>query len=91
MKININVQPGTTSKVKTGNWRTSAYPKVDREKCIGCAMCDRVCPEGVCFPTDEKNALGKIVYGCDLDYCKGCGLCAEACPTKAISMTEEGK
>ncbi|MFA6422289.1 MAG: 4Fe-4S binding protein [Candidatus Buchananbacteria bacterium] len=91
MKIKLTAKPGTSSQVKTGNWRDMYYPEVDKEKCIGCGMCERVCPEGVCFATGEKNSKGRNIYDCDLDYCKGCGICAEECPTKAILMKEEKK
>ena len=86
MKINLTAKPGTTSKVKTGTWREMNYPIVDHEKCIGCDLCNKICPEGICFPSGEKNSQGKIFYERDLDYCKGCGLCAEICPSKAITM-----
>ncbi|MFA4871841.1 MAG: 4Fe-4S binding protein [Patescibacteria group bacterium] len=91
MKININLKSNIATQAKTGNWRIFTYPEVDHEKCIGCAMCERVCPEGIFFPTGEKNKAGKIVYEKDLDYCKGCGLCAEICPVKAIIMAKEEK
>jgi len=91
MKIKITVKPGTTSQVKTGNWRDMSYPVFDHEKCIGCQNCQRVCPEGICFPIGEKNSKGKEIFECDLDYCKGCGICAAECPAKAIEMKEEEK
>ena len=91
MKIDITVKPGTTSLVKTGNWRVLLYPEIDHETCIGCGMCERICPEGICFKSGEKNSQGKTFYEKDLDYCKGCGLCAEVCPVKAITMKEEEK
>ncbi|HPW39642.1 MAG TPA: 4Fe-4S dicluster domain-containing protein [bacterium] len=91
MKINITAQPGTTKQVKTGNWRELYVPEIDYEKCIGCSMCAKICPEGICFPSGKKNSQGKIFYEKDLDYCKGCGLCAEICPAKAIEMKREEK
>ncbi|HLD28195.1 MAG TPA: 4Fe-4S binding protein [Patescibacteria group bacterium] len=91
MKINITVKPGTTAKIKTGNWRELCQPKIDHEKCNGCTLCGHICPEGICFPSGQKNMVGKIFYELDLDYCKGCGLCAEICPVKAIIMIEENK
>jgi len=91
MKIDITAKPGTSSQVKTGNWRGLYSPVVDHEKCIGCGMCDQICPEGICFPTGEKNKAGKIFYENDQEYCKGCGLSAEICPVKAITMIENKK
>jgi pyruvate ferredoxin oxidoreductase delta subunit len=91
MKKKLAVDPGTTSKIKTGNWRELYLPVFDHEKCIGCGMCGHICPEGICFSTGEKNSAGRIFYENDLDYCKGCGLCAAVCPVKAIEMEEEKK
>lgn len=91
MKNILTCEPGTTSKVKTGNWREESYPEFDHEVCIGCKLCGMVCPEGICFDTGEKNSRNQNIYEADLDYCKGCGICAEVCPVKAIMMKEENK
>ena len=66
-------------------------PEVDHEICIGCDMCNKVCPEGVCFSTEQTNSKGRIFYDRDLDYCKGCGLCAKECPVTAIKMVNDYK
>jgi 2-oxoacid:acceptor oxidoreductase delta subunit (pyruvate/2-ketoisovalerate family) len=84
------IKPGTTIKNKTGAWRIF-FPVVDHEKCIGCGNCSNVCPEGICFKTEQKNSKGIFFYERDLDYCKGCGLCAYECPVKAITMEFEEK
>jgi len=91
MKIKLSAQPGTTAQVKTGNWREWHYPQIDHQKCIGCSLCEQVCPEGICFSSGEKNSAGKIFFEKDLDWCKGCGICAAVCPAKAITMREEEK
>jgi len=90
MKINIVADPGTTKKVKTGNWRTYR-PVFDHEKCIACGKCAQVCPEGCAFAVGDKALQGKVFYEADLDYCKGCGICAEECPAKCIKMELEEK
>ena len=88
MKYNLAVKPGTTKNNKTGSWR-AFKPVTDHKKCIGCAICEQVCPEGIVHPLKEKTKTGKPVYDADLDYCKGCGLCAEECPVKAIKMIRD--
>lgn len=89
-KYNMAVEPGSAKLNMTGGWRTFR-PVFDHNKCIGCGNCERICPEGVCFPSNEKNSKGIIYYERDLDYCKGCGLCAKECPAKAIMMEREEK
>lgn len=66
---------------KTGSWRTFR-PEIDHQKCIGCSLCSKICPEG-CITMKEKKAV------VDYDYCKGCALCAHECPVKAIEMKED--
>ena len=90
MKKNLAVEPGSTQKIKTGNWRNNV-PIIDHDKCIACGTCARVCPEGCVFLVGEKALQGKVFYEKDLDYCKGCGICAEECPVKCIEMKLEEK
>jgi len=89
MKINLAVKPNTALKNKTGSWRTFR-PKTDYNKCISCATCARVCPDGVIKMEKLKN-YEKLKPLTDYDYCKGCGVCAEECPVKAIRMELEKK
>ena len=82
MKI-PNSPPGSTLKVKTGEWRFEK-PVVDAKKCIKCKICQQFCPEGIMGKEGEVPDI-------DFDYCKGCGICAKECPVKCISMAREEK
>jgi len=83
-------EAGSSRQNKTGAWRTYK-PEIDPEICIGCGMCELVCPEGCVYNSGKKNSSGKEVRAIDYDYCKGCGLCAAECPVKAIKMDLEKK
>lgn len=56
----------------------------DREKCIGCKLCIRVCPASVIrfLPEDKKIRM----Y---VAHCTFCAQCVDACPTNALATTEE--
>lgn len=56
--------------------------EVVQERCIGCALCVRLCYYGA--PKIETLATGNQVSRINPVLCKGCGLCAASCPTKAI-------
>lgn len=55
--------------------------RLDQDKCIGCGMCQEVCPHGVLRLDDKKAAI------VDLDGCMECGACAVNCPSGAIGLT----
>ena len=78
----IVVEPGSTRKYKTGDWR-SQRPIYNFKRCIKCGVCQLFCPEG-CI---EQNADG--YFEADLSYCKGCGICVRECLTGVITMVEE--
>lgn len=87
MKIDLSSKPGSTTKNKTGGWRTY-IPKTDYDKCVGCGTCARVCPEtAITMHKKGKKQEPKTNF----DYCKGCGLCAAECPVKCIKMELEEK
>lgn len=89
MKIPISVNPNSSEKNKTGAWRTYK-PDVDFNKCTGCGICVRLCPEGIMKLCPVKD-FDKPKAVIDYDYCKGCGICFSECPFKAIDFGLEEK
>lgn len=59
----------------------SQHPQIDTARCIGCAVCTSVCPEGdVLGMLGGKSAIVKPYK------CIGHSFCYEACPVGAITM-----
>ena len=52
---------------------------VDRDLCVGCRMCEHLCPFGAHRIEDGKSMVIDAL-------CKGCGVCAAACMRRAITM-----
>lgn len=55
--------------------------RLEEAACVGCGMCQTVCPHGV-FSVDGGKA--RIL---DRDACMECGACATNCPNDAISVS----
>jgi hypothetical protein len=74
-----NVGMGCAARRGKYEQHCGAYPDVNREHCIGCGACVKVCPGG-CLTLEH----GKIAF--DKTSCIGCGECAVVCRTKAIEI-----
>ena len=65
---------------------TIIYPKIERDKCIGCGRCHVSCQDGghqaIAFDTETRQPR---IIG---TKCIGCHLCRLVCPTGAIGMTK---
>ena len=55
----------------------------DRDKCIGCRLCVKVCPANA---TDYMEESKKIVI--HNDRCCFCAQCTEICPVKCLTMSD---
>jgi len=52
---------------------------VDEEQCIGCGLCEEICPYSAHY---LENGKSKTIEA----LCRGCGACAAECPRRAITM-----
>jgi NAD-dependent dihydropyrimidine dehydrogenase PreA subunit len=54
---------------------------LDEQACVGCGMCEIVCPHRVMA---LENRKARVV---DYNGCMECGACATNCPSNAIAVT----
>ncbi len=54
--------------------------ELDVDKCVGCGLCEVVCPHAV---FEIKGGKAGVV---DRDACMECGACARNCPSGAIKV-----
>ena len=75
----------TKSAMEKGKLRSdgpqSQHPHIDNARCIGCATCTMVCPEG-----DVLGMVGGKAMIINGYKCIGHSICADSCPVGAITM-----
>ena len=59
----------------------SVKPVVDKDKCIGCGICSKVCPSLAITLVERKAVVNE-------QDCRGCGACNQRCPVYAIDMVK---
>ena len=75
---------------RTEKISVSEKPIINFEKCTGCGICEKFCPEGCIVIKEVKGFKGRKSV-IDYDYCKGCLICMAECPFKAIDKEVESK
>lgn len=83
-----------------GQWRAGSFaltfdPKTGEENCIGCRLCEYICPSEIIKVSLRKgeartNGVGATyadAFTLDYQACMQCELCIQVCPTDAIVMT----
>lgn len=96
------VDPGNSVLNDLSASRQGFAPKLNRERCTHCGVCDLVCPDYclVWEAQDTSNAVtpGAVEWerqsarllGIDYQFCKGCLRCVESCPSGALTKEREG-
>jgi Fe-S-cluster-containing hydrogenase component 2 len=59
--------------------KVTLLAKVNKDKCIGCKICTKVCPVQAISINDKKAFV-------DSDKCRACANCEQRCPQNAINM-----
>jgi NAD-dependent dihydropyrimidine dehydrogenase PreA subunit len=57
---------------------------VDEQKCVGCGLCEQVCPFGA-IKVNEESGVAWV----DAKMCYGCGVCSRNCPENALEFKKE--
>jgi len=80
---------------RAGTFALTLDPKTGEENCIGCRLCEYICPSqiiSVSLRKGEERVSGGGATYCqqftlEFQACMQCELCIQVCPTDAIVMT----
>ena len=60
--------------------------KLEPKLCIGCGMCENVCPHSVFIMTENPVNYRMQAMIDNRDACMECGACSKNCPTGALTV-----
>jgi heterodisulfide reductase subunit A len=70
--------------LSSGTWSVPpTVSSVDEELCIGCGLCESLCPHSAIKLELKEGGRKSVVIEAS---CKGCGTCGASCPVQAITM-----
>lgn len=72
-----NIGMGCGSRAGKMEQHCDGKPSADKELCVGCGACGRICAHGAPVIADGKVSI-------DHEKCVGCGRCLAVCPKDAI-------
>ena len=72
-----NIGMGCGSRAGKMEMHSDGKPKINKETCVGCKACAKICAHHAITITDKKAAI-------DYSKCVGCGRCIGACHFNAI-------
>jgi len=73
-----------------GVFAQTVNPETGEENCIGCRLCEMICPSKVIkvIPEKRENRSYSKEFTLDMGGCMFCELCVQVCPSDAIVMTK---
>ena len=77
-----NLGMGCGSRAGKMEMHSAGKPHVNRECCIGCKMCTKVCAHDAITLADRKASI-------DHNKCAGCGRCIGVCPADAVEPASD--
>jgi ferredoxin len=79
IQVRLDFLEKRIKEIRKGPPATSQWKAfVDAQKCVGCGICQDVCPAGA-ITVDEYARVEKQI-------CIGCGHCVQECPQQALSL-----
>jgi len=69
---------GWWSDVQRENWLNAFQPCVNAQKCVGCGLCSRICPQHNIALRGNRAVIGK--------KCTNCLRCVHFCPHQALEF-----
>lgn len=77
-----NLGMGCGSRAGKMEMHSAGKPFVDKELCIGCGQCQKICAHDAPIMENKKITI-------DQDKCVGCGRCIGVCPKDAVNPASD--